>query len=186
VRKAEIATASDCIQAFINVSGKYFHDVGYGFNAEVSRDSVARVRGAEPYAIAAAYVTQNEEINEANTHHGRLQDMLKSFAEDIDITALFLWNMLRLEYDGILITLSSTISPAASSTDNHRCSSTPVRPVEALSKSIKLLTCGVMFGGGVTFGRLMVTLASVFVAVMRRSRSRAGVLVLLPLTSAVL
>jgi hypothetical protein len=86
--------------------------------------------------------------------------MLKSFAKDVDITALFLWNILRLEYNSILITLSSTISrqgmvtlgalstaSAASSTDSHRCSSTPMRPVEALSKSIKLLTCGVMFIG---------------------------------------
>jgi hypothetical protein len=84
--------------------------------------------------------------------------MLKSFAKDVDTTALFLRSKLRLEYDGVLITLSPTISrqgmvtlgalftaSTASSTDSHRCSSTLMRPVETLSKSIKLLTWGGMF-----------------------------------------
>jgi len=43
-------------------------------------------------ATASAYAIQSEKINEANTHRGRLQDMLKRFAKDVDITALFLWN----------------------------------------------------------------------------------------------
>jgi hypothetical protein len=87
----ETATPS-LSQVSINVSRKYFLNIGfgYGFNAEIPRYSVARVIGAESDATASAYAIQNEKINEANTHRGRLQDMLKSFAKDVDITALFL------------------------------------------------------------------------------------------------
>jgi SAM-dependent methyltransferase len=90
--------------ASVELSGKSFLDVGsgYGFNAEALQNSGAKVVGVESDAEACVYAVLNGKLDERNTYCGKLQN--------VDIAAVFLWNIPRGEYDEVLRALSLTIS----------------------------------------------------------------------------